>query len=71
VLGWQRWRDIEECHGFGLLRTALKAAAKARGLKDEPVDEMAHVLLAAPIEGALLISRAEKPTAVARSTGGP
>jgi AcrR family transcriptional regulator len=68
VLGWQTWREIEERHGFGLLKVALEAAAQTRGLKQEPVEEMAHMLLAALIEGALLITRAESPAAVTRTT---
>jgi AcrR family transcriptional regulator len=68
VLGWRNWREIEERHGFGALKAGLKAAAKVRGLNREPVDEMAHMLLAALIEGALLIIRAEDPASVRRST---
>ena len=64
VLGWQKWRDVEERHGFGLLKASLKAAAKARGLRREPVDVLAHMLLAALIEAALLIARDEDPAAV-------
>lgn len=67
VLGWRRWRDIEERHGFGQLKAGFKAAAKARGLRREPVEELAHMLLAALIEAVLLISRAQDPAAAARS----
>jgi AcrR family transcriptional regulator len=67
VLGWQKWREIEERHGFGLLKGGLKAAAKARGLKREPSDVLAHMLLAALIEGALLVARAEDSAAAMRS----
>jgi AcrR family transcriptional regulator len=68
VLGWQKWRKIEERHGFGLLKAGVKAAAKARGLKREPVEELAHMLLAALIEAGLLIARAENPALATRST---
>jgi AcrR family transcriptional regulator len=64
VLGWQKWREVEERHGFGLLKASLKAAAKARGLRREPVDVLAHMLLAALIEAALLIARNEDSAAV-------
>jgi AcrR family transcriptional regulator len=68
VLGWQTWREIEGRHGFGLLKAGLRAAAKGRHLKREPIEELAHMLLAALIEGALLISRAENSATAARST---
>jgi len=67
VLGWQKWREVEERHGFGLLKASLKAAAKTRGLRREPVDVLAHMLLAALIEAALLIARGEDPAAAMRS----
>lgn len=68
VLGWQKWREIEERHGFGLLKAGLKAAAKARGLEREPVDELAHMLLAALIEAGLLIARAQGSARAIRSS---
>ena len=67
VLGWRKWREIEERHGFGLLKAGLKAAAGARGRKKEPVDELAHMLLASVIEAALLVTRAEDPEVASRS----
>jgi AcrR family transcriptional regulator len=68
VLGWQKWREIEGRHGFGLLKASLNAAAKARGLKRAPLEEMAHLLLAALIEAALLVVRAPDSAAAARAT---
>ena len=63
VLGWQKWREVEERHGFGLLKSSLKAAAKARGPRREPIEVLAHLLLAALIEAALLIARGKDPPA--------
>jgi AcrR family transcriptional regulator len=68
VLGWQKWREVEERHGFGLLKASLKAATKTRGLRRELVDVLAHMLLAALIEAALLVARAEDSTATMRSS---
>jgi AcrR family transcriptional regulator len=68
VLGWQKWREIEGRHGFGLLKAGLNAAVKARGLKRAPVEILAHMLLAALIEAALVIVRSEDPAAAARSS---
>lgn len=63
VLGWQRWRQIDEAHGFGLIKGAL-AEAVAEGLVDEhPIDVSAHLLLAALAEAAMVIARAGDPSA--------
>jgi AcrR family transcriptional regulator len=55
VVGWQRWRDIDNEHSFGVVRAGLNAAAR-RGLVPEAlVEPLGHVLLATLNELALLI----------------
>jgi AcrR family transcriptional regulator len=66
VVGWQKWREIDARHGFGLLKTSLEAAARAGRLNQELIDVLAHMLLAALMEAALVISRAEKPVTAMR-----
>jgi AcrR family transcriptional regulator len=66
VLGWEKWREIDARHGFGLLRASLEAAERAGRLKKELIDVAAHLLLAALIEAALLVARAKNPTAATR-----
>jgi AcrR family transcriptional regulator len=67
VLGWQKWREIDERHGFGLLKASLKAAAaKGRGQADL-TDMYAHMLLAALSETALVIARATQPAIATRN----
>jgi len=66
VLGWEKWREIDARHGFGLLRVSLEAAERAGRLKKELIDVAAHLLLAALIEAALLVARAKNPTAATR-----
>lgn len=63
VLGWQRWRDLEERHALGLLRAALQAVADTGRLAPDLVDVFAHVVLAAMNEIALLVAQAHDPTA--------
>ena len=60
VVGWVRWRAIDEKHAFGLLKTTLQAAAASRRLSGS-VDVLAHVLLAATLELALVIARSPDP----------
>ena len=63
VLGWQRWRDLEERHALGLLRAALQAVADTGRLPPDLVDVFAHVVLAAMNEIALLVAQAPEPAA--------
>jgi AcrR family transcriptional regulator len=62
-LGWERWREIDVQHGFGLLRMAVEGAMEAGQLRRLPVDQVSHQLLAALMEAALLVGRAEDPAA--------
>jgi AcrR family transcriptional regulator len=66
VLGWQRWREIDEQYGFGLLKHGLEAVADAGRLAVADVDVVAHVLLGALNEAAMLVARAESPTKARR-----
>jgi AcrR family transcriptional regulator len=67
VVGWERWREIDECHWFGLLKTGL-AEALPEGRHDATtVDVLAHMLLAALNELAFVIARAEDAEAAARA----
>ncbi len=66
VLGWQKWRDIDARFGFGLLKGSLQAAADGGRLRPDLVDIYAHILLAALLETALVIARAENPAEAAR-----
>jgi AcrR family transcriptional regulator len=67
VVGWKKWREIDARFGFGQLKTGLKNAARAGRIRPELVDTMAHILLAALLEVALLIARSEHPRAATRS----
>ena len=66
VLGWQRWREIDERYGFGLLKHGVEAVAQAGRLAAGDVDVVAHVLLGALNEAAMLVARAETPIAARR-----
>ena len=59
VVGWERWREIDEGNSFGLLKAALQGAAEKGLVPAGSVDVLAHMLLAALIEVALVTSRAE------------
>jgi AcrR family transcriptional regulator len=63
VLGWEKWREIDERHAFGLMKAALEPAAKEAGLPAALVDAFAHILLASLSEVALMIAQAHDTTA--------
>jgi AcrR family transcriptional regulator len=63
VLGWQRWREMEERHALGMIKAVLGAVAETGRLAPDLVDMFAHVLLASVNEIALFIARADDPSA--------
>ena len=63
VLGWERWRAMEERHALGLIRAVLQSVADEGSLRPELVDTLAHVLLASVNEVALLVARSDDPQA--------
>jgi AcrR family transcriptional regulator len=69
VLGWERWREIGMRYGFGLVRGGLQEAMDAGVIERQPLDALAHLLLGAIDEGAMLIARAENPAEVRADVG--
>ena len=61
VLGWDRWREIAAANGLGLIEASLSAAIEAGEIRPLPVRPMAHLLLGALDEAAMLVARARRP----------
>ncbi len=59
VLGWERWRAMEEAHALGLIRAVLQVLAAEGKLRPELAGTLAHVLLASVNEVALLVARSQ------------
>ena len=59
VVGWEKWREIDERYAFGLLKGALAAIAARGRVRRELVEVLGHMLLAALAEVALFIARAK------------
>jgi AcrR family transcriptional regulator len=57
VLGWERWREVADRYGLGLLEEVVGAAIEAGELVAVPVAPLAHLLMGALDEGALLVVR--------------
>jgi len=69
VLGWEEWREIGARYGLGLIAGLLTAGIESGELRDQPVEPLAHALLGALDEIAMLVARADDP-AVARAEAG-
>jgi AcrR family transcriptional regulator len=69
VLGWEAWREIGAEHGLGLVEAALTAAIEAGRIPPQPVRPLAHVLIGALDEAAMLVARAEDTRAARAEVG--
>lgn len=63
VLGWERWRTMDDGRTLGAMRATLRAVSDSGHLEPELVDPFAHMILAALDELALVIARAEDSAA--------
>ena len=63
VLGWAEWREIDMRHSMGLVTAALQAGMEAGVLREQPVRPLAHLLVAAMGEAALMIANSPDPQA--------
>jgi AcrR family transcriptional regulator len=68
-LGWERWREIAADHGLGLVEAALGGAMDAGAIARQPVRPLAHVLMGALDEAAMLVARAEDRDAARAEVG--
>ncbi len=57
VLGWERWREVAERHGLGLIEAGIRAAIEAGEIVGLAVEPLAHLLMGALDEAALLVVR--------------
>ena len=57
VLGWQQWREIGARYGLGLVQGALQTAMDQGLIAQQPVTPLAHVMLGALDEAALLVAQ--------------
>jgi AcrR family transcriptional regulator len=69
VLGWDVWRAIDHDYGLGLVEAALQRAVDAGRLLPHPTGALAHVLLGALHEAAMVVARAEDPEAARQEMG--
>jgi AcrR family transcriptional regulator len=66
VLGWAAFREMDTRHGLGLLRAAIQAAIEQGSIESGPADIVAHMLVAALDEAAMIVGRAASPATARR-----
>jgi AcrR family transcriptional regulator len=57
VLGWARWREVAERYGLGLMEAVIRGAVDAGEIAPIAVEPLAHLLMGALDEAALLVAR--------------
>ncbi|WP_171064657.1 TetR/AcrR family transcriptional regulator [Actinomadura soli] len=64
VLGWRRWREIDNLHGGGTLRTGVQAVLTERGDRDLDLEPLLALLSGALNEAAIWLAESDdQPTA--------
>ena len=63
VLGWAEWREIGARHALGLVAAGLQNAMDAGALRAADVEPLAHLMLGAAGEAAMLVANAKDPRA--------
>jgi AcrR family transcriptional regulator len=62
VLGWQKWREIDEQHFLGTIKEAMHAAAGG-SIPAERLDYLAHMHFGMLVEIAMVIARGDQSDA--------
>jgi len=69
VLGWETSRELDKQAGLGIAEAVIGAAMEAGAIERGPLQPLAHLLLAALHEGAMLIAGAEDVGAAREEVG--
>lgn len=66
VLGWEEWRELDLRYGLGLAEAVLNAAIESGRIAKQPVRPLAHLMVAAVGEAAIMVATAEDPVQARR-----
>ena len=61
VLGWVKWREVDAKYGLGLIAGGLTLSMNSGFIPRQPVEPLAHLLLGAMGEAAMVIANADDP----------
>lgn len=68
MLGWAEFRDVAQRYSLGMTEQLLTEAIRAGELAEQPVRPLAHVLIGALDEAAMVIATADDPDRARRET---
>jgi AcrR family transcriptional regulator len=68
VLGWAEFRDVAQRYSLGMTEQLLTEAIRVGQLARQPVRPLAHVLIGALDEAAMVIATADDPKRLRRET---
>ena len=66
VLGWEEWREIDARYGLGLVTFGLRNAMDGGVFREQEVTPLAHLLIGAMTEAAMMVANARDPDAARR-----
>jgi hypothetical protein len=69
VLGWPAFRDVAQRYSLGMTEQLLTEAVRAGQLAPQPMRPLAHILIGALDEAAMVIATADDPKRARRETG--
>jgi AcrR family transcriptional regulator len=69
VLGWDQWREIDAQYGLALVTHALQEVIDSGQMPAVDVEPLAHLLLGALNEAAMLVANADDPRAARAEVG--
>lgn len=69
VLGWDEWREINARYALGLIEAVLNHGIEVGEIRDQPVRPLAHALIGALDELAMLVARSEDPKSTRAEVG--
>ena len=69
VLSWAAWREIDTRLSLGPIKAALRNAMRARTVRPQPVEPLAHLLIGALNEASLAITRSADRRTARREVG--
>jgi len=69
VLGWARWRELEERLSLGMMARVLEGSMAAGCIRPRPIEPLAHLILGSVMEAALLIANSHDPHQRRRDVG--
>jgi AcrR family transcriptional regulator len=69
VLGWDVWRAADGDYALGMLEAAIRNAIDAGHMIEQPPRALAHVLIGALDEAAMVVARADDPAEARQEMG--